>query len=42
MSGMIMKESGKGLVEVFVVRRAGRDIGGEESDVRLKGRSGCG
>lgn len=33
MSGMIIKESGKGLVEVLVVRRSRRNMGGEKSDV---------
>lgn len=33
MSGVIMKESGKSLVKVLVVRRIGRNMGGEKSNV---------
>lgn len=42
MSGVIMKESGKALVEVLVARRLGRNMGGKKSDVRLECRRRCG
>ena len=33
LSGVIMKKPGKGLVEVLMARRTGRNMGGKKSDV---------
>ena len=33
MNGVIIKKSRKGLVEVLMIRRPGRNMGGQKSDV---------
>ena len=42
MSDVIIKKPGKGLVEVLMIRRPGRIMGGQKSGVCFEGRSRCG